>query len=165
MRKHRQHFYPLNRGQWLAVTLWGICFSYPSVFSKGYSWPVASFQCGLHFLVGFLLAQWRASENDHPLTLVVGTSGTKKGSPEDHALFGKLHDLFKTSFPKDSAIKFEGFDCSDEQFWFYFKGAEPEAIQQALLPLIKEIPLRPGSHLLVRTGKGQTAESALPAIA
>jgi hypothetical protein len=165
MRKHRRHFYPLNRGQWLAVALWGTGFSCLYVAGKGYSWPVASFQCGVHFLIGFLFAQWRAAENDHPLTLVVATSGTKGGSPEDNALFGKLHDLFKASFPKASQIKFDGFDCSGEQFWFYFKGAEPEAIQQAVLPLLKDVDLRTGSHFLLRTGRGQTAESPLPATA
>ncbi len=150
-----KHFYRLNGWQWFGVILWTGVFSLPH---RDDSISVMLLRILFSFAIGYCLTQWFIQQRRFPLTLMVKTSGAKGGPPEDQELFEKLHRLFKATFPKGNPIEFGGFDCNDEQVWFYFKGADPDVIMKSIQPLLRDVSLPEGSHLIVATGPNQTKE-------
>jgi hypothetical protein len=148
-----KQFYHLKGWHWLFVVTWAVF----EVLSRDDSTPVMLLRFVFAFAVGYCFIQC-SLQRVVPLTLVVKTSGSKGGTKEDGALFETLHDLFKIHFPKDGQPEFDGFNSNREQICFYFKGADPDVIMKAIQPLLKDIPLPPGSHLLVLTGPDQTKE-------
>ena len=153
-----KHFYRLNRWQWLAVLAW-TALSAPSlhIFSQD-STPVIILRVVFSFVIGYGLLQSQIRQQVYPLSLIVKASSGRKATIAENELFDQLHSLFKSSFPKDSVPILVGFDSNDEQLWFHFKGANPDVIVKAIQPLLKDIPLPPGSHLVILTGPNTTEE-------
>jgi len=150
-----KHFYRLNGWQWFGVVVW-TALSLRVPLGDSAFFIVLRLACS--FVIGYGLVQWQIQQQVYPLTLIVKASGGRNATEADRELFDKLDALFQSAFPIGSLLTFAGFDCNDEQLWFYFKGADPDVIMKAIQPLVKDISLPPGSHLLVLTGPNQTKE-------
>jgi hypothetical protein len=149
-------FYRLKGWQWLAAAVTSVLWLHLYNDHTRGSLPEMLFTILLSVLMAYSMMQGLARHrlDTSSLSLIIKTAG----SDLENKLADKLHQLFKSAFPKESTLKFNGFDCNEEQVWFYFKGADPDVIMKAIQPLLKDIPLPEGSHLLVKTGPNQTKE-------
>lgn len=151
-----RHLYRLNNRHWLAVAAISLLCLFGNIDRAADSIPAMFFTILFSFLIAYALIQGSARDRLEKavLALIVKTSS----SDPENKLFDRLHQLFKAEFPKESVLIFNGFDCNEEQGWFYFNGADPDVIMKAIQPLLKDIPLPEGSHLLVKIGPSETRE-------